>query len=81
VQTLIDMGVDVVYPVELPPQSNLNLDGQNSFEPIVCKLFHPETAHQQHLLLSKSPTFLQTTNSRNASPNSFVSSKSQKCIR
>ena len=32
------MGVDVVYPVELPPPSSLNLDGRNSFEPIVCKL-------------------------------------------
>jgi hypothetical protein len=38
VQTLIQMGVDIVYPVELPPQSSLNLDGKNSFEPIVCML-------------------------------------------
>lgn len=37
VQSLIEMGVDIVYPVELPPQSSLNLDGKNSFEPIVCK--------------------------------------------
>jgi amidase len=39
VQSLIEMGVDVVYPVELPSQSNLNVDGKNSFEPIVCKFF------------------------------------------
>lgn len=32
------MGVDVAYPVELPALSSLNLDGRNSFEPIVCKL-------------------------------------------
>lgn len=39
VQSLIAMGVDVVYPVELPPQANLNLDGQNTFEPIVYHEF------------------------------------------
>ncbi|ORY10754.1 amidase signature domain-containing protein [Clohesyomyces aquaticus] len=39
VQSLIEMGVDVVYPVELPPQSSLNLDGKNSFEPIVYHEF------------------------------------------
>lgn len=38
VQRLIEMGVDVVYPVELPSQSTLNINGRNSFEPIVCKL-------------------------------------------
>jgi hypothetical protein len=38
VQSLIAMGVDIVYPVELPAQSSLNLDGKNSFEPIVCRL-------------------------------------------
>jgi amidase len=37
VQSLIEMGVDVVYPVELPSQNSLNYDGKNSFEPIVCK--------------------------------------------
>jgi amidase len=37
VQSLIQMGVDVVYPVELPSQSSLNLDGKNCFESIVCK--------------------------------------------
>jgi len=42
VQSLIEMGVDIVYPVELPSQSTLNLDGRNSFEPIVCK------SHQHH---------------------------------
>ncbi|PVI04609.1 amidase signature enzyme [Periconia macrospinosa] len=39
VQSLIEMGVDVVYPVELPSQSSLNLDGKNSFEPIVYSEF------------------------------------------
>ncbi|KAF2015272.1 amidase signature enzyme [Aaosphaeria arxii CBS 175.79] len=40
VQTLIDMGVDIVYPVELPPQSSLNMeDNKNSFEPIVYSEF------------------------------------------
>ncbi|KAF2106938.1 amidase signature domain-containing protein [Lophiotrema nucula] len=39
VQSLIEMGVDVVYPVELPAQSSLNLDGKNSFEPIVYHEF------------------------------------------
>jgi len=39
VQTLIQMGVDIVYPVELPPQSELSLDGQNTFEPIVYSEF------------------------------------------
>ncbi|KAF2277986.1 amidase signature enzyme [Westerdykella ornata] len=40
VQSLIQMGVDIVYPVELPPQSSLNLeDGTNSFEPIVYSEF------------------------------------------
>ena len=36
VQSLIHMGVDVVYPVELPSQASLNLEGKNCFEPIVC---------------------------------------------
>ncbi|KAF2191499.1 amidase signature enzyme [Zopfia rhizophila CBS 207.26] len=39
VNSLIEMGVDVVYPVELPPQSSLNADGKNSFEPIVYHEF------------------------------------------
>lgn len=40
VQSLIQMGVDIVYPVELPPQSSLNLeDGTNSFEPVVCEYY------------------------------------------
>ncbi|KAF2677883.1 amidase signature enzyme [Lentithecium fluviatile CBS 122367] len=39
VQSLIEMGVDIVYPVELPSQSTLNLDGRNSFEPIVYSEF------------------------------------------
>ncbi|KAF2734772.1 amidase signature enzyme [Polyplosphaeria fusca] len=39
VQSLIEMGVDIVYPVELPPQANLNLDGKNCFEPIVYHEF------------------------------------------
>lgn len=39
VQSLIEMGVDVVYPVELPAQSTLNVDGKNSFEPIVYSEF------------------------------------------
>jgi amidase len=39
VQSLIEMGVDIVYPVELPAQSSLNLDGRNSFEPIVYAEF------------------------------------------
>jgi amidase len=36
VQSMIEMGVDVVYPVELPNQSSLTLDGKNCFEPVVC---------------------------------------------
>lgn len=40
VQSLIEMGVDVVYPVELPAQSSLNLDGKNSFEPVVCRYLY-----------------------------------------
>lgn len=39
VQRLIAMGVDVVYPVELPSQSTLNINGRNSFEPIVYAEF------------------------------------------
>jgi amidase len=35
---MIEMGVDVVYPVELPNQSGLTIDGKNCFEPVVCKL-------------------------------------------
>jgi hypothetical protein len=45
INTLIEMGVDVVYPVELPALSSLNLDGRNSFEPIVCKLL-PRTVYE-----------------------------------
>jgi hypothetical protein len=37
VQSMIEMGVDVVYPVELPNQSSLTIDGKNCFEPVVCK--------------------------------------------
>jgi hypothetical protein len=34
---MIEMGVDIVYPVELPSQSSLTVDGKNCFEPVVCK--------------------------------------------
>jgi hypothetical protein len=34
---MIEMGVDVVYPVELPSQASLTIDGQNCFEPVVCE--------------------------------------------
>jgi amidase len=37
VQSMIEMGVDVVYPVELPNQSSLTIDGKNCFEPVVCQ--------------------------------------------
>lgn len=44
VQSLIEMGVDIVYPVNLPSQSSLNYvddesNDQNSFEPIVYAEF------------------------------------------
>ena len=40
VQSLIEMGVDIVYPVDLPSQSSLNhADDKNSFEPIVYAEF------------------------------------------
>ncbi|KAF2448138.1 amidase signature enzyme [Karstenula rhodostoma CBS 690.94] len=39
VQSLIEMGVDIVYPVEPPSQSSLNHDGANAFEPIVYSEF------------------------------------------
>lgn len=44
INTLIEMGVDVVYPVELPALSSLNLDGRNSFEPIVYHEFKDRLA-------------------------------------
>jgi amidase len=37
VQSMIEMGVDIVYPVELPSQASLTIDGQNCFERVVCK--------------------------------------------
>jgi amidase len=37
VQSMIEMGVDIVYPVELPSQASLTIDGENCFEPVVCK--------------------------------------------
>ena len=37
VQSMTEMGVDIVYPVELPNQSSLTIDGRNCFEPVVCK--------------------------------------------
>lgn len=37
VQSMIEMGVDIVYPVELPNQSSLTIDGKNCFEPVVCE--------------------------------------------
>lgn len=37
VQSMIEMGVDIVYPVELPSQASLTIDGQNCFEPVVCE--------------------------------------------
>lgn len=36
VQSMIEMGVDIVYPVELPNQASLTIDGKNCFEPVVC---------------------------------------------
>ena len=38
VQSMIEMGVDIVYPVELPNQVSLTIDGKNCFEPVVCTL-------------------------------------------
>lgn len=38
VQSMIEMGVDVVYPVELPNPMSLTIDGKNCFEPVVCML-------------------------------------------
>ncbi|KAL7776255.1 hypothetical protein CFE70_006671 [Pyrenophora teres f. teres 0-1] len=32
--SMIEMGVDIVYPVELPNQSSLTIDGRNCFEPV-----------------------------------------------
>jgi hypothetical protein len=34
---MIEMGVDIVYPIELPSQASLTMEGQNCFEPVVCK--------------------------------------------
>ncbi|KAF1917341.1 amidase signature domain-containing protein [Ampelomyces quisqualis] len=39
VQSMIEMGVDTVYPVELPSQASLTIDGQNCFEPVVYSEF------------------------------------------
>ncbi|KAH3904255.1 hypothetical protein HBI56_176640 [Parastagonospora nodorum] len=39
VQSMIEMGVDIVYPVELPSQSSLTIDGKNCFEPVVYSEF------------------------------------------
>ncbi|EDU42724.1 amidase family protein [Pyrenophora tritici-repentis Pt-1C-BFP] len=39
VQSMIEMGVDIVYPVELPNQSSLTIDGKNCFEPVVYSEF------------------------------------------
>jgi len=37
---MIEMGVDIVYPIELPSQASLTIDGQNCFEPVVCMCRH-----------------------------------------
>jgi hypothetical protein len=51
VQSMIEMGVDVVYPVELPSQASLTIDGQNCFEPVVCKLVLViQTIRADHLM-------------------------------
>jgi amidase len=34
---MIEMGVDIVYPIELPSQASLTIDGKNCFEPVVCE--------------------------------------------
>lgn len=39
VQSMIEMGVDIVYPVELPSQTSLTIEGKNCFEPVVCRCF------------------------------------------
>ncbi|KAH7558848.1 amidase signature domain-containing protein [Bipolaris maydis] len=39
VQSMIEMGVDVVYPVELPNPMSLTIDGKNCFEPVVYAEF------------------------------------------
>ncbi|KAF2714645.1 amidase signature enzyme [Pleomassaria siparia CBS 279.74] len=39
VQSLIEMGVNIVYPIELPSQASLNIEGKNSFEPVVYSEF------------------------------------------
>jgi hypothetical protein len=50
VRSMIEMGVDIVYPIELPSQASLTMDGQNCFEPIVCKCFR-HWVHWVHWLL------------------------------
>ncbi|KAL6150262.1 hypothetical protein ACJQWK_00144 [Exserohilum turcicum] len=39
VNSMIEMGVDVVYPIELPNQASLTVDGKNCFEPVVYSEF------------------------------------------
>jgi len=50
VQSMIEMGVDIVYPVELPNQSSLTIDGRNCFEPVVCR-HSQQTDTIQHSML------------------------------
>jgi amidase len=47
VQSMIEMGVDVVYPVELPSPASLTIDGQNCFEPVVLVI---QTIRADHLM-------------------------------
>ncbi|KAF2025374.1 amidase signature enzyme [Setomelanomma holmii] len=39
VQSMIEMGVDIVYAIELPSQASLTIDGNNCFEPVVYSEF------------------------------------------
>jgi hypothetical protein len=37
IQRMRAMGAQVVFPIELPSQASLTIDGKNCFEPVVCK--------------------------------------------
>ena len=41
IQRMRSMGAQVVFPVELPSQASLTIDGKNCFEPVVCKFWEP----------------------------------------
>jgi Asp-tRNA(Asn)/Glu-tRNA(Gln) amidotransferase A subunit family amidase len=75
VQRMKAIGAQVVFPVELPSQASLTIDGKNCFESVVCKSSNSSAVLTHTRPQAHNP---QTQSSKSASPNTSANIKPQK---